>query len=340
MQIPFKAEFFDRDYNFMLFSVISEPEISIDYFTLDKSSISIPGLPSISRGWYCRIAQGTDVIYQGTVTSVTQDKSITKVQLLPLIAMFDVQVYRDRTTYTKRNLEQWIGEIIYQNFGDSGDSVQNISGLAIIIDSSTSGIALNLKDNIHDFWTDIAKKAMESGKIAISCSMNPQSKAFDVTIKSFADTPEITLEADLPNVISQNFTFRDDQGSANKCLIINKDNESQQATFYADDYTSPTVWKIETVQVGDDETFSEAAENKASELLKKSDFDNLIELQYRADDKIVPEVEIGQPCRIIKNGVQYHSVLTGIIRKSGQRTLVFGSIRVDLTKILKLKGAL
>ena len=340
MQIPFKAEFFDRAYNFMLFSVIPEPEISIDYLTLDKSSISIPGLPSIARGWYCRITQGTDVIYQGTVTSVEQYRSITKVQLSPLIAMFDTQVYRDRTTYSKKKLEQWMGEIIYLNFVDSGDSVQNISGLKIIIDSSTDGIALNLKDNIHDFWNDIAKKAMEAGKIAISCSINPQSKAFDLIIKSFANTAEIVLEADLPNVISQKFTLRDDWGSVNKCLIINKDKESEQATFYADDYAAPTVRKIETVQVSDGETFSEVAKNKADELLKKSDFDNLIELQYRIDDKIIPEIEIGQPCKIIKNGVEYHSVLTGITRKSGQKTLIFGGIRVDLTKILKLKGAL
>lgn len=341
MQIPFKAEFFDRNYNFMMFSVIPEPEIVIDYFTLDKSSISIPGLPTISRGWYCVISQGTTVIYQGTVASITQDKSVTKVQLLPLIAMFDIQVYRDRTTYKNTNLEQWIAEIIYETFVLSDDAVQNIPGMNLMIDSDgTNGIALNLVDNIYELWTDIARKAIEGGKIAISCTMNPQQKQFNIIIKSFANTAEITLEADLPNVISSNFTLRDDWGSVNKCLIINKEKESEQATFYADDYAAPTVRRIEMVQVGDDETFSEVAKNKASELLKKSDFDNLIELQYRADDKIVPDMEIGQPCRIIKNGVTYHSVLTGITQKAGQKTLVFGGIRIDLTKILKLKGAL
>lgn len=341
MQIPFKAEFFDRDFNFKLFSVIPEPEITIDYLTLDKSTITIPSLPEIVRGWYCHITQGKEVVYQGTVAAVSQSKHMTTVQLSPLVALFDVQIYENRDNYTKKNLENWIMKILTENFVASNDDIQNIKGLTLAIDSpGTDGIALNLVDNIHDFWTDIAKKALESAKITISCVLNPQAQTITATIRSLASKNEITLEADLPNVISQNFTLRDDWGSTNKCIIINEDDESEQATFYASDYSAPTVCRIQTVQVSGDQTFEEAAKDKANELLRKSDFDNLIELQYRADDQIIPDMEIGQPCQIIKNGTVYHTVLTGITKKSGQKTLIFGGIRIDLTKILKLKGAI
>ena len=55
---------------------------------------------------------------------------------------------------------------------------------------------------------------------------------------------------------------------------------------------------------------------------------------------MIPDISIGQPVRILRNGTVYHTVLTGYILGSGNKTLIFGGIRTDLTKILKLKGAI
>ena len=60
---PYKAEFFNRTFDFMFFSVIAAPEIVFDYLTLEKTSIVIPGIADISRGWYCHITRGADVVY-------------------------------------------------------------------------------------------------------------------------------------------------------------------------------------------------------------------------------------------------------------------------------------
>lgn len=338
--IPYRAEFFDRQLNYQLFTVIDEPEIKMDYLTLDKTSITLPFIVNVSRGWYCQIMRGAETLLQGTVASVSQSKGSTSVQIAPMVALFETPVYKNRTTYSKTGLEGWIAEILTENFRNSGDSVQDIYDFSATSATSTSGIALNLEDNVHDFWTDIAKKAIENAKVVIECSFDPQSKTVNAVVKSYADTPEITLEADLPNVINQNFTLRDDTGSTNKCIIVNQNNESEQAVFYSEDYAAPTVRRIEFVTVETGKTFTETAKDKAEEILKKSDFDNLIELQYRIEDPIVPEIKIGQPCRIIKNGTVYHSVLTGHHEKSGMKTLIFGGVRVDFTKILKLKGAI
>lgn len=340
--IPYRAEFFDRQINYQFFAVIDEPEIKMDYLTLDKTAIILPALYDISRGWFCRIVHGKDAIFQGTVASVTQSKSTTEVQLSPMVALFDTQIYKDRTTYndTKTNLEGWIASILTENFLNSGDSVQNLCGFSVSAKTATNGVALNLEDNIHDFWNDIAKKAIENAKIVISCSFDPTAKIVSAVVKSYAADTEITLEADLPNVVDQNFTIRDGSGSVNKCVIVNHADESQKATYTLSDYTAPTICQIETVTVPSGKTFQETARDKADEILRKSDFDNFIELRYRSEDLLVPAIKIGQPVRVLKNGKEYHTVLTGYWQKAGFKTLTFGGIRVDLTKILKMKGAI
>ena len=338
--IPYRAEFFDRQLGYQLFTVIDEPEIKMDYLTLDKTSVTLPSVANVSRGWYCRIVHGSETLLQGTVASVSQSKGSTSVQIAPMAALFDTQIYKDRTSYTKTDLEGWMAGILTENFCNTGDSVQDICGFTATSATSTDGVALNLEDNIHAFWKGIAKKAIENAKIVIECAFDPQSRTVSAVVRSYAGVPEITLEADLPNVINQNFTLRDDTGSTNKCVIVNRNNESEQAVFYSEDYAAPTVRRIEWVTVETGKTFAQTAKDKADEMLKKSDFDNLIELQYRIEDPMIPAIKIGQPCRIIKNGTVYRSVLTGYHEKSGMKTLIFGGVRIDFTKILKLKGAI
>ena len=340
---PYRAEFFDRQLNYKLFSLIERPEIKMDYLTLDKTALTVPGVAEINRGWYCRILSGSDEVYQGFVSSVTQAKNYTAVALSPMPALFDTQVYKDRTTYSKANLEGWIVGILTENFaihnGVDG-VVENIQAFSATALTSTNGVALGLEDNIHDFWRDIAKKAIENGKIVIECVFDPQNKAVSASVKSYANINEITLEADLPNVIEQNFTLNNRGSSPNKCLIINQDNEAERSIIISDDYELPTVMSVEKVYVENGQTFSSSASERAAEIFKSSEFDNLIELQFRQDDLIVPQIKIGQPCRIIKGEKIFHTVLTGMALKGGTKTLIFGGIRVDLTKILKLKGAI
>lgn len=337
---PYKAEFFNRTFDFMFFSVIAAPEIVFDYLTLEKTSIVIPGIADISRGWYCHITRGADVAYQGIVSGVDTDKSVTTVQLSPLLALFEFQFFYDRKIYNnnKTDLEGWLRSAILGAFAGD-DAVQNIPGLTVAAATHTDGVDLNLKDNVHDFW-DLAKKAMESAKIAIVCEFDPMAKTVTAVIRNHSDDSELTMEADLPNVTEQTFSLRDDWGSVNKVIIYNAKNPSQSQTFYAADYAAPTVQRVAEITVEEGETFATAAREKSAELMRKADFDNLIELTYRESDKIIAAMQIGQPVRVLKKGVGYHTVLTGITSKGDLKTYVFGGIRVDLTKILKLKGAI
>ena len=65
-------------------------------------------------------------------------------------------------------------------------------------------------------------------------------------------------------------------------------------------------------------------------------YSNLIELTMMNGDALVKpeELEFGQVADIISDGQSYRSILTG--RERGRNTkLVFGTVRLDLTKILR-----
>lgn len=315
-------------------SPIPAPNINYDYLTIAKTTLTVPQIMDIQRGWYAHVTQGSNVIYQGIVTSVEQNKNITKVTCKPLLSLFDVQAYQDRTLIYSVSIEQFIKIIIDNLYVDTTDNVQKIPGLKVTAKTETNGIKLNLKDNIHNLH-DILVKSLEIANIVVDVTLYPQDKSIDVVIANYSEYPIRTIESDLKNIISRDFVLRDDYGIVNKIIIINEDNEAEQATYYADDYAPPSVWEIDYISISDDETFADKAAERATEALAKKDFDNLIEISVKQDDKIVNNMSIGQKCKIIKNKTVYTSVLTGYEIKNNIITYIFGSIRMDLTKILE-----
>lgn len=338
----YKAEFFDTSFNFKYWSKIAEPEFVYDYLTLDKTVIVIPGVADIRRGWYCHITRESSSapVWQGFVSGVDTTKSTTSVQISPLVALFDFEFFYNRKTYNdnKTDVEGWLRSAILGAFA-GGDSVQNIPGLTVTAATHTDGVDLNLKDNIHQLW-DLARKIIQNNRIAIDCGFDPQAKTITVVIRNHSVESEITIEADLENITDQKFTIRDNWGDVNKVIIYNADNLSQSQTFTATDYAAPVVQRIAEVTVGEGETFANVARVKAAELMRTSDADNLIELTFRAADRIIPDIGIGRGVRILKAGKEYHSVLTGYSLKGGMKTYIFGGVRIDLSKRLKLKGAI
>ena len=75
----------------------------------------------------------------------------------------------------------------------------------------------------------------------------------------------------------------------------------------------------------------------ANKAFTKSKYRNLIEFTVLEDDAILTPTELkaGQEVEVIHKGASYNSILTGIKRAKGLVTLTFGTIRLELTKILK-----
>ena len=83
-------------------------------------------------------------------------------------------------------------------------------------------------------------------------------------------------------------------------------------------------------------TFAKMADSEAAEVFGSIEYNNLIELEMLNDDSLVNpySMEVGQVVNVISDGASYNSILTG--RKIGQTTtLIFGTVRLDLTKRLK-----
>lgn len=83
----------------------------------------------------------------------------------------------------------------------------------------------------------------------------------------------------------------------------------------------------------------------ANEIAKKAfssnKYSNYIELTYQKDDSMINPLTmaIGQEVNIIHEGIAYNSILSGReIQKNGLVKLIFGTIRLELTKILNMKG--
>ena len=89
------------------------------------------------------------------------------------------------------------------------------------------------------------------------------------------------------------------------------------------------------------EKFAELLEAYANKVFKTSKYSNNIEILVKPDDDMIKplEMNIGQVVNIIHEGVSYNSILSGReIQNNGLVKLIFGTIRLELTKILNMKG--
>jgi hypothetical protein len=79
----------------------------------------------------------------------------------------------------------------------------------------------------------------------------------------------------------------------------------------------------------------------AANIFNVSKYKNLIELTIPRGDPLIKPYSLssGQTVNVIYKGVTYPSVYTGFsFLKNGLMKLIFGTIRVELTKILNMKG--
>ena len=78
----------------------------------------------------------------------------------------------------------------------------------------------------------------------------------------------------------------------------------------------------------------------AKKIFSSNEYSNYIELTFTKNDSMINplEMEIGQTVDIISEGTVYNSILTGKEIHGGLVKLIFGTIRLELTKILNMKG--
>lgn len=100
---------------------------------------------------------------------------------------------------------------------------------------------------------------------------------------------------------------------------------------WADTAAAETYGEVTALSI-----FLEKAHDKAYQTFSKNKYDNLIELEVAEDDDMIKpmQLKVGQIVNIISEGVSYTSILSG--REIDTTvTLIFGTIRLELTKTLK-----
>ncbi len=337
----FKAEFFDHRFTFVdRHPVPQGTQLQQDYLTMEPTVITVPGRTKVVKGNYVHITGGYE--FDGIVSDVQPAEHTTAISVRPLQAVFDVEIFTEDFTDVARFLYQAITQTLVENT----DRLQNIP-----LDITNSAVKADRPVSITETKINLLNlmvSALTIHHIAVDCKLDMKNKVISADICRVS--AEKTVEADLHNVLSREITIGDGYGNFNKALIkkIIRDEETGTVIlsdavpfFLHTDGTVSTVDKdriipvFQTVELLDDcEDWDVQALNRASELMAGTKYNNEIILTYRLDDRLtVPMgIRIGTAVTVFNDKKRYRSVLTGRILSDNTVSLIFGAVRVDLTK--------
>ena len=228
-------------------------------------------------------------------------------------------------------------------------------------DSAGNSVEEDIPYAITDMYSVLIKRAMSDYGVAINATVNFNRKS--IALRIGTNSTSQSIEADSDAITISEFTISKASSLTNKLEIWNVDDFTQKVYYYLysdhtygtdnKDRVLPVVEEIKTAQKTDEQkdsngtvttaaiTFEEAAKTVADDTFGGTTWDNLIELEMANENTTVKpnNLQLGQTALIIHNDSVYSSILTGK-KISDNITLIFGTVRVDLTKKLKLGGYL
>lgn len=358
--LPFNVEIFDNNFNFVMHTNIGDVAFNEDYLSPEENAITIRYNANVKKSDLIRIWRG-NAQYSGIITNITTgtgvnsaltSKNLMTITYMPWVKLFDIDILFDTDLQGgNASLEQFIANTITDYFINNSDSVQNISGLSVSVATNTMGWGFHLTSVVEgqhytvvNFLNSIIVRAMEKYQVRLIFSIDFQNKTINVTIGK-NELAQITVEADLPNIINRSIIIHSNTNDTNKLIVYDMNDVTTQKTYYLhtddtydtvnDDRVVPVVLEIAGVVSNETEPFDEMADAYASNLFNSISYNNLIELEMMSDDELVNPsgIEIGQTINVISGGKSYTTILTGR-RISDTTTLVCGTVRLDLTKIL------
>lgn len=321
-------------------------------------ALSIPQLEGlmddVGVGAYIRM-QRDDTDLFGVITSVetADDPLLTKLGIMPFpAAIFSTQVVFDINQQGTVALETVLANLITAGWINNADTLQNIPNMSVTTTSSTVAWGMNLKSDtegmhhcVIDFYDVLIRRALEEYGIAIQTSVDWANDSIELTIGKVVGTQ--TIEADLPNVFDKTFLINESSKNTNKLNVYDIANYSTIITYYKhtdgtydttnDDRLYPVVLEIATAEATEEQTFPQAAASAAASTFGEVTYNNLIEITCLWDDALIQPkaLKIGSLVSVIHDGVSYASIMTGYNLTDNVITLIFGSIRADLTKIIR-----
>lgn len=353
----YSVEIFDRSFNLLCHTNAEIEEYSEDYLSPETNEVEVFNC-NASKGDFIRIKNNQNE-YFGIVTSIeSQTEKIMTISYGSILRLFDTDILFDTDLQGGNvSLEQTISNIITRMFVNNTDSNMNIAGLSVTTSGSTNNWGFNLKSDtegmhhcIINFYNVIIARSLEKYGVVIRVVPNVQQKTIQLIVGKITDGI-VKIESDLRNVIEKSIIIKETSNDTNKLVVYNTENYTTTRVYYLHpngsyDTTNanritPVVQEIKgTAPEREGSTitrsFIKMADSEAADVFGSINYNNLIELAVLNEDSLVRpyELEIGQEADIYSRGKIYRSILTG--KTVGQQTvLTFGTIRLDLTKILK-----
>lgn len=344
----YNIEIFTPEFDYRDSYQVQEISYEYDYLSLSNNKIKLPHIKA-KRDDIIRISNGSQRIC-GIIESVSESDTNTTIDFRHFLTKLDCNVWVDLERYNDSSItvEAFISDMITQYFSNSGDDFQNIRGLEINASTETKGRKnLGLQENINNLY-EILKQALVMHEIVVNVDIDVQKKKITLDVGR-AETYERYIEADLANILDRNITIKKADESINKLYVINEENPVEQKVYFlakngeisetieADKRINPVVFDTISTSPGKDETFEQAAFEEALSKLVREEYDNLIEITVLNSDAIVTPTDwsIGERAAVIHKGAEYHTILTGINIKQTKTTLIFGAVRLELTKLIK-----
>jgi hypothetical protein len=352
---PFNVEIFDRQFNLIQHYNVGAIDYNYDYLSTVENSILIEFNENVEKGDYIRIVNNTDS-YFGFISSIAVNEAIqgfSEIRFKPFIALFDAPIMFDTTLQgSGTSLENAIAGIITDYWINNADADENIYGLEVQTLSTTSNWGFHITSDqkglnkaIINFMTSIIRRSLTKYQVGLYAEPDFTNKKVVVSIGVKA-LNTFYIEADLPNVIEKSIIVNETTEDMNKLFIYDQADLVTNVIYYKhpdgsydtrdEDRITPVIYGITSVAVSEGDTFADVAEDAANKQFDVDTYSNLIEITVQNEDEIVmPQtLTIGQIVNVISNGTSYSSILTGVER-SNKTKLIFGTIRLDLTKIIK-----
>jgi hypothetical protein len=354
---PYNVEIFTPDFQMVGNTNIDSVSYQEDYLASDENSITVLPVAGASKQDYIRISRGQEE-YAGVITEITygtdKSKNLQVISYKPFMEILNTDILFDVNEQGAGSLEDFICRKITEMFIENEDGMQNVRGLSVSASTATPDWYFHITPmqsgghyNIVNLLDSIILPALEKYSIVITTTLDIQNRQLYMNVGR-SGTGIITVEADLPNILKKSLTIRSVSADVNKLVLYDAQSDYTEKRIYFlhasdlgydtrdTDRITPVVCEMRAVEYEEGSSFESAAISEARNTFANLSYSNLIELTMLNDDALVKpkELSFGQVVHIISDGIIYESILTG--KEIGKTTkLIFGTVRLDLTKILR-----
>jgi len=370
---PFNVEIFDRNFNFIHNYTIESPVYKYDYLTPTENDVTISFNKNIAMGQYIVIANAYRK-YEGVISGIEViSKDFIKVKYKPLTNLFNTTVYidyrnQDPAYSGHAPADKSIEQIIYENIVNiyingyppmpwelssmldyPTDNLQKIPNLVVTKKTDTMvwqlGLEMSSGWGQYQYFCEVnlsnfvIPRALKQAGVLVTMRLDIQNKKVYCDIEK-TSTTSLVIEADLPQIIKKTINEISTIEMPNKVIVLPypPDGSIPVTVYYRHsdgtwdtndtDRLTPVILYSESVSASEYPNMEAELFDKYGAVL----YANLIELTTLYG---VYNIEIGNVVSIISGDKQYESMFTGYEIKNNTIKLIFGMLRLDLTKILK-----